>query len=434
MYTFEKSKELYERSCHSLAGGVGSSFRKEMKPLPLFMKSGNGSRLLDVDGNEYIDFGVHFGPLILGHSDPDVLDAARAQLEKGYYYGAQHPLEIALSELMQDIIPCADLVQFSNTGSEAVHLALRLSRAYTGKKKIVKFIGHYHGWHDNILVSVHPGEKDPASLIRFRGQAESLGQSERVLDDIIVLPWNDFEAISDAIDLYKDEIAAVIMEPMMGNSGVIFPQSGYLQRVRNLTEENNIVFIFDEMITGFRIALGGAQEYFGVVPDLAVYGKALGGGFPISGIAGKKEIMDLIAQGKVRHSGSYNTNPLSMAGAYAVVSKLKNNPAIFTGMNQLGEKLISSIRTLAGEAKMDVLVQGPGPIFFVYFTDLPAISNYADYERQNFELRSSFGEELTLRGIMPNPGGRWYLSAAHTAEDIEVTISKIREVLDILKK
>jgi len=387
--------------------------------------------LWDVDGNEYIDYGVHFGPLILGHGDPEALEAARSQLDRGYYYGAQHRLEIDFAELLKGIIPCGELVQFSNTGSEVVQISLRLARAFTGKKKIVKFIGHYHGWHDAILVSVHP--REPGDGL-YRGQTECLGQSEKVLEDILVLPWNDAEALSNAIHRHKDEIAAVIMEPMMGNSGVNFPRPGYLELARELTQKHGIVLIFDEMITGFRIALGGAQEYFGVVPDLALYGKALGGGFPISCFAGKKEIMDLIAEGKVQHSGSYNTNPLAMAGAYAVVSKLNNNPGIYAGMYELGEKLKSGIQILAEEARVQVLVQGPAPIFYISFLSQPAMWDYADYMKQDFALRNAFAEELALRGILPNPGGRWYLSAAHNEGDIEETLAKIGEVLRVLKK
>ena len=436
MYSFEKSKELYRRSSLSLAGGVGSSFRKAMKPFPLFIDRGKGSRLMDVDGNEYIDFGVHFGPLILGHGDAEVLEAAREQLEKGVCYGAQHRLEVEFADLLTEIIPCGDLVQFSNTGSEAVQMALRLSRAYTGRKKIVKFVGHYHGWHDSILVSVHPKKEDlqEAEDVGLKRIAESLGQTERVLDDIIVLPWNDVEAVSRVLTRHKDEIAAVIMEPMMGNSGVNFPDEGYLERVRDLTRENGIVFIFDEMITGFRIALGGAQEFFGVVPDLAVYGKALGGGFPVSAIAGRKEIMDLISRGEVRHSGSYNTNPLSMAGAHAVVAKLKKNPGIYERMNRLGEQLMSRAESLAREGGIPLLAQGRGPIFYLFFTGLTRVRDYDGYLQQDFKLLQNFIEELAQRGVMPNPGGRWYLSAAHTEEDIEEAAAKIGEVLHIVKE
>jgi len=426
----ETSKLMFERSKKSLAGGVNSNGRAAEKPVPLFFERANGSKIYDVDGNEYIDYVLGWGPLILGHNHPSVINAVKEQLNKAVIYGAQHELEIKLSEKLQQIIPCAELVTYNNTGSEAVLVAMRLARAYTGREKIVRFEGHYHGWTESIHVSSdflslqEAGARESPTGVLTRGQPKS------VLRDIIVLPWNDLSILEAAINEKGSEIAAVITEPVM-QRGVILPRKGYLERLRNLCTRNNIVLIFDEVVTGFRIALGGGQEYFGVVPDLAVFSKGMGGGFPISCVAGKEEIMDLIARYEVLHAGTFNGHPVCMAAAYATVLELeKDNGRVYKRLFDLGKKLVEGIREIGKRLNFKLLVQDIGPLFYVFFTDLDSVIDYRASLGRDKDTYSRFATALVERGILTlTSQGRWYLSAAHTEDDIELTLRAVKEAL-----
>lgn len=422
-----RSQEMFKRSCEFIAGGVNSAMRGEMKPFPVFFERGEGSKIYDVDGNEYIDYALSFGPLILGHRPINVVKAVKKQIDKGWIYGAQHELEINLSEKLVQIIPCAELIRYSNTGTEAVQTALRLARAYTGKNKIIKFEGHYHGWADNILVSYHPKLEEAGPIEAPCPLLTSAGQTESILQDIIILPWNNLAVVEETIKRHKDEIAGIITEPMMCNSGVIYPAEGYLEGLRKITAENEIILIFDEVITGFRLALGGAQEYFGVIPDIAVFSKAMAAGFPISCVAGRKDIMNLITQGKVVHAGTFNSNPVSLAAAYATIRELeKNSGEIYKRMFSLGKRLKEGIKEIAEEIKFPVLLQGPGPMFHLFFTRRETVNNYRDYLESDMETYGKFIEYLLYEGIFSLNRGVWYLSAAHSDNDIERTLEAIR--------
>lgn len=430
MYNVKTSKLMFERSKKSLAGGVNSNGRAAQKPVPLFFERGQGSKVHDVDGNEYIDYVLGWGPLILGHNHPSVINAVKEQLDRGVLYSAQHELEIRLSEKLQQIISCADLVTYNNTGSEAVLVALKLARAYTGREKIVRFEGHYHGWSESIHVSSdflsleEAGPRESPLGVLTRGQPKS------VLKDIIVLPWNDLPMLEAAIDEKGSEIAAVITEPIM-QRGVILPRKGYLEGLRDICTRNDIVLIFDEVVTGFRFALGGAQEYFGVVPDLAVFSKGLGGGFPISCVAGKREIMDLVARYEVLHAGTFNGNPISMAAAYATILELeKDNGRVYERLFDRGRELAEGIREIGKRLNLSLLVQDFGPLFYVYFTDLDSVVDYRATLARDKETYSRFATALVERGILTlTSQGRWYLSAAHTEDDIEFTLQAVQEAL-----
>jgi len=409
--------------------------RMEMKPFPIFFEKGKGAIIYDVDGNEYIDYTLSFGPLILGHRPIGVVKAVKEQLGKGWIYGAQHELEIKLSEKLIQIIPCAELIRYSNTGTEAVQTALRLARAYTGKNKIIKFEGHYHGWMDNILVSYHPKLKEAGPIEAPYPLLTSSGQAKSVIQDIIILPWNNLAVVEETIRKHKDEIAGIITEPMMCNSGVIYPAEGYLEGLRKITAENKIVLIFDEVITGFRLALGGAQEYFGVIPDIAVLGKAMAAGFPISCVAGRKDIMNLITQGKVIHAGTFNSNPVSLAAAYATIKELgKDNGAIYKRIFKLGKRLKEGIKEIAEEIKFPVLLQGPGPMFHLFFTNKKAVNHYRDYLESDVKTYGKFIEHLLDEGIFSLNRGIWYLSAAHSNNDIDRTLEAIGRTIRHLSK
>lgn len=425
MASVKRSQQMFGRAKRSLAAGVSSNVRAS--GMALFFDHASGPRLYDVDGNEYVDYALGQGPVILGHCAPLVTEAVQRALERGQLYAGQHELEIILSEKLQELIPCAELVRYSNSGSEAVHAALRLARAYTGRDMVVKFEGHYNGWFDDVLISVHP----PVDLAGHREHPRcipgSMGQPQRVLKDTLVLPWNDLEVLERAMDKHGDKVAALIMEPIMCNTGCILPSEGFLEGVRVLCNRYGIVLIFDEIITGFRVGLGGAQSYFGVVPDLATFGKAMANGFPISCLAGKRELMELIADGRVNHSGTYNSNVAVMAAAVASVTELeKDGGRVYDHITKLGLSLMGGLaERFDGESGRDILVQGPGPMFHLAFTSRDSIVDYRTFLDCDMNAYERFVEFLLDEGVRIIPRGIWYLSAAHTEEDIKLTLEAV---------
>jgi glutamate-1-semialdehyde 2,1-aminomutase len=395
-------------------------------PPPLFFERGRGARIYDVDGYEYVDYVLGQGPLILGHSPATILEAVEGALHQGQLYAGQHPLEIALSEKLQQIIPCADLVRYSNSGSEIVQAALRLARAYTGRQKYVKFEGHYHGWFDNVLVSVHPALDAAGPYKAPHVVPASAGMAQSVLDDVIVLPWNDLALLEETLDQHGDEIAAVIMEPIMCNTGCVLPRSGYLEGVRTACDRHGAVLIFDEIITGFRVGLGGAQSYFGVTPDLATFGKAMAAGFPVSCLAGKHALMELISTGEVNHSGTLNSNVMAMAAALATVEALEEGD-VYEQLSARGQRLAAGVQEAAADAGLNVYVNGPGPMFHVAFTGGESYHDYRSFaEQHDVERCQHFVELLLDEGARTIPRGLWYLSTAHTDEDVALTLAAVR--------
>src|ERR1700722_8189885 len=319
--SWNRSNQLLERSKKSLAGGVSSPFRGAF-PATLFFQDAVGSRLLDVDGNWYIDHVLAWGPLILGHKHPAIVKAVEQAALSPHNYGAQHELEFILAEQLCSLIPCAERVALTSSGSEAVQLAMRLARGFTGRNLIVKFEGHYHGWMDSALLSYHPSKSDMGPGDAPRAVLGSAGQVRNAAENLIILPWNDRQALIQQFALRGSEIAAIITEPVLCNSGCIMPDEGFLAELRRITSEYQALLIFDEIITGFCIATGGAQSVFGVIPDLATFGKAVGGGLPLSVVAGRKDILEQIPAGRVIFGGTFNGNSLSLAGAKATLAEL----------------------------------------------------------------------------------------------------------------
>ena len=431
---FDKSRELYERARKSHAGGVGSSSRMPERPHPLFFERGKGSKLYDVDGNEFIDYWLGYGPAIFGHAPDFLIDAVADSLKKGQTYAGSHELEITVSEIMQKVVPCADLVHYANSGTEADQVAIRLARGFTGKNKFIKFEGHFHGWADNISYSHHPtlDEAGPEESPNPIPDAGGIGQG--TADDVIILPWNNTEILRDTIERRGDEIAAIITEAIMCNTNHIFPNPGFLEEMRRLCDEHGILLIFDEVITGFRVALGGAQELLGVTPDLATYGKAMAGGFAVSMIAGKQDVMSQLETGAVFHGGTLNSNVTSMAATHAALNKLtENNGAIYKHLYATSAKLIEGLRRLAEKHEQPMIIQGPGPTFYISFTEAEEITDYRNHV-QNFddEKYQRFRIAMLERGIRLIPRGQWYVSMAHTDEDIEKTLAAADEVLATL--
>jgi glutamate-1-semialdehyde 2,1-aminomutase len=431
MRKFTGSSQMLRQARSYLAGGVSSMMRAASKPQPLYFKSAAGTKVVDVDGNRYIDYTLAWGPLILGHSHPTILKAVRDQLRKFQLLGAQHSLEGAVARKICRLIPCAELVAFSNTGSEAVQLALRLSRAFTRRQKIIKFEGHYHGWMDNVLVSYHPKPPFPSDS---QPAPATEGQETAALGNILVLPWNDLRALEKCLKDHRHEIAAIIMEPILCNSSCLMPVQGYLQGIRDLATQHGIVLIFDEVITGFRTASGGAQSLLGVVPDLATFGKAIAGGFPLSVVAGKREIMELIVQGRVVHAGTFNGAPISLAAADATLEVLSaNRGAALRSTQNVGKTLMKGIQDSAEAAGIPVLLNGVGSAFHVSFTERTEMRTYRDTLDANAQLRDAFIEAMLQEGVYLLPDGRWYVSAVHTKSDVVFTLQAVRKALARIK-
>lgn len=426
MYTLKNSSALFEQSRQYLAAGVSSNLRLAMKPLPIFIKHAQGARFTDVDGNEYVDYIMAYGPQILGHGHEVIVNAIKQQVEIGQTYGVQHHGEIELAQLITRYVPCADLVSFSSTGSEAVQVALRLSRAYTGRSKVIRFNGHYHGWIDTIFTDPVDESDDSISLPVRQGTA---GQNQNALQDIVVLPWNDELALTRYLAEHGHEIAAIITEPVMCNSGCIRPKPGYMQKMRELTMKYGIVLIFDEVITGFRLALGGAQEVLGITPDLVTLGKAVAGGLPLSAVGGRKELMSLIADNRVNHMGTMNGNPLCTAAAIASIRYLaEEDGRAYAEMDRLATCLVEQMNALAKQYSLPLLINRQGPVFHTMFTQESEVTRFQQFQQRDADRFSRFAEQLLLSGIAVRPSGLWYVSAAHTQADIDHTLSVVHHV------
>lgn len=418
-----------------MAGGVSSHFRMGGSPHPLFFKKGIGSRIYDIDGNEYLDFTLSQGPLILGHSHPEVLRKVGEEMNLGQLYAGQHELELELAEKLQKLIPCAELIRFSNSGSESVQAALRLARGFTGRKKYIKFEGQYHGWFDNVLISQHPSKESAGELDAPNKVLETGGQLPNVLDDIIVLPWNDLQAVEKTFAEIGTEIAAVITEPIMCNNGCIEPLPGYLQGLREICDRYSAILIFDEIITGFRMGLGGAQEFYGVIPDVATFGKAMASGFPISFLAGKKRVMEFIANGTVMHAGTYNSNNPSIAAAAATIDILESGgEPLYKRLRGLGLRLQEGLKRAAEETGHKVLISGPGQMTHLAFTSCQKLISYRDCLAIDGAKYGVFTKEMLDRGIRLIGRGIWYISAAHTEQDIDHAVNVAKEVFQVMKQ
>jgi glutamate-1-semialdehyde 2,1-aminomutase len=421
-----KSLGRYERAQGSLAGGVSSGLRRSARPYPLYFQEGHGSKVQDVDGNDYIDYGLAWGPLILGHSPAEVTEAIARQARLGFTFGAQHDLEFEVSERLAQIIPCAELVCYANSGTEIVQVALRLARAYTGRQKFLKFEGHYHGWDDSVLVSYHPTGNE---ITQHPDQPIGAGGGQRPHDDVIVVEWNDRAAVERAFVDRGPDISAVICEPLLCNSGCIPAEPGFLEFLREVTTLNSAVLIFDEVITGFRLALAGAQARYGVVPDLATYAKAIGGGLPLSVLAGKKQIMELIAKGTVVHAGTLNGNPIVLAAAKATLDTLaQEKGAVYADLERRGSRLRSGIEKRLRDRGIAVVTAGEAAVFHVAFMDRRA-RRYRDLLSADAQAYSDFVLALLDEGVLALPDGRWYCSVAHSDDDIDVTLAAVERAI-----
>ena len=433
----EKSRQLYERTLGVLIEASSSSSRgpANFGAYPIFMERARGSRIYDVDGNEYIDWMMAFGALPLGHAHPEVVEAISAGASSGAHFATATPIELEVAEMIQKIVPNAERVRFANTGTEAMMAAIRLARGVTGRPKLLKFEGHYHGWHDDLLVSsnVLPvtalGLKtDPVKI------ADSSGLNRTALDDTIVVPWNDLPALEDAIERHPGQIAAIITEGIMANMGVIPPQEGYLHGVQRLAKANGIVFVLDETVTGFRIAPGGCQEYYKLSPDLVTFGKALGSGLPVAALVGRAEIMDALQWGGVLHYGTHNGSRIGMFAARANLRVLtRDDNASFKHTWRVGDRLCSGLRELSAKKGIAAIVQNVGPMLQVMFTDRTAIEDYRDFCR--YVDRAAFQKfvlALFPFGVYASPSAALHsiVTLAHSDDDVDRTLDAAGKALE----
>jgi glutamate-1-semialdehyde 2,1-aminomutase len=424
---YTRSIELFQQAKQYFVGGVASSLHKaKTDKHPIYIEKGKGSKVWDIDGNEYIDYVGGFGPLILGYCPTAVDEAVIEQIHRGTVFAAPNELLNKVSEKLINAVPCAGIVAYQSTGTEANMLAFRIARAFTGKNKIVRFEGHYHGWSDEQLVSNAP---DSLSIMGPRNKPwrvmGSPGQLFRASEDIIVLPWNDPDLLETVFRRHGQEIAAVITEPVMCNCEVVYPKPGFLEALRSLTKDHEVLLIFDEVITGFRLSLGGAQEYFKVTPDLAVFGKAMAGGYPLSSVMGGKEIME----SGVKPRGTFNANPLSIAACFATLTELEK-PGVYNRIADTSREILNGIRTIAGKKQIPLYCDGEGSIWQIAFGIENRLADYRETFSVDKLTYQKLKQECFKRGLRLHPfRGRLYTSAAHTPEDIDRTLEIIEDAL-----
>src|SRR5258706_4997145 len=433
----ERSRQWYERAQHSLIEGVIAPSRGAAvySPGPVVLERGRGSRVGDLDGKEYIDFMMSFGALIQGHAHPKIVDAVSQTMAGGSHFAAATPAESEAAERFLRMVPSAEAVRFTNSGSEATMLALRLARAHTGRTKFLKFEGHYHGWYDPYCLNghSHPAEQlgPKENPTRF---PDSEGIPASVFDDVVLAPWNDLEALESVLRRHGRELAAVITEPIMANMGCILPRDEYLQKVCDLAHQYDALFILDEVVTGFRYAPGGCQQHYGLKPDLSTFGKALGAGFPVGAVAGPRAILDRMRWGSnmVLHYGTFNGHRLTMRVIAAHLDLLAANYGpLYKQLYGIGDAAITGLRDVFRRRKIASVVQGFGPMVQIYFTGRDAIHDYRDYCRYaHTATYSRFIHGLLDRGIYmtPSNGLHWIISTAHSMQDVEALLPAVDEV------
>jgi glutamate-1-semialdehyde 2,1-aminomutase len=432
----QESKRLFERTKRVLIDGGSSLSRGPANygEYPIFMRRGQGSRLYDVDGNEYIDWMMGFGALPLGHADPEITQAIAEGAAGGAHFATATDIELEVAELLQQIVPNAEVVRFANTGTEAVMAVIRLARGVTGRPKILKFEGHYHGWYDDVLVSSNPLPPEAAGLSGDLVKTpDSAGLNRHALDDTIVVPWNDLPALERAIQNHAGEIAVVITEGVMANMGVIPPEPGYLEGLQKLARQHGILFFLDETVTGFRIAPGGCQEYYKLKPDIVSFGKALGCGLPVAAFAGRADVMSALAGGSVLHYGTHNASRIGMFAARANLRKLtRDGGGAFRYIWNLADQLGTGITDLFRRTGTAAIVQRIGPMFQIMFTERKAIRDYREFcqyvDRRKYQR---FSWKLFEHGIYTSPAATLHsiVTLAHTASDVEKTLTAMEKAL-----
>lgn len=427
--TESKSKVLFERAKKILPGGVNSPVRA-FEPYPFFVNFASGPKLYDADNKAYIDYCMAYGALLLGHANAEILDAVKVQLERGTLYGAPTEREVEFAELISQASPCMEMMRLVNSGTEATMHAIRTARGYTNRTKIVKFEGCFHGSHDNVLVKAGSG------AATF-GTPNSLGIPEETTQNTIVLPYNNIETLEETFKREGNQIAAIIVEPVMGNVGLILPVEDYLSYLRKITLEYGSVLIFDEIITGFRLALGGAQEYFGVTPDMATLGKVLGGGFPLAAFGGKREIMQNISPvGKVYQAGTFSGNPVSVAAGLAILNVLKHKKnQIYPKLEKNAAELAKTLTDQVQAYEFPAQVYNIASMYQIFFTNDQVI-DYACAKHSDTAMFNTYFHELLKQGVFipPSQFETCFVSEAHTEDDLKFTADTFEKALAAASK
>ena len=415
---YTNSKRLFEEACELIPGGVNSPVRafKAVGDYPVFIERGEGAYLYDVDGNKYVDYICSWGPLLLGHQPEAVSKAVMEALTKGSTYGAPTGIEVEMAKKIVDAVPSVEMVRMVSSGTEATMSALRLARGYTGRNKIVKFEGCYHGHADHLLIKAGSG------ALTF-GVPSSPGVPESIASETLTAQYNDIDSVKALFAQYPDQIAAVIVEPIAGNMGLVLPKEGFLEGLREVTAENGALLIFDEVISGFRASFGGAQKVYNIMPDLTCMGKIIGGGLPVGAYGGKKEIMMHVAPvGPVYQAGTLSGNPLAMAAGMAILDELAK-PGVYEEIEAKTKKLVQGLQTAADKAGVKIALNQSASLFTIFFTETP-VDSYQAAMTSNTEQFKVFFQAMLGQGfyLPPSQFECWFVSQAHSDEDIENTI------------
>lgn len=418
-----RSKKLYERARRVIPGGVNSPVRafKSVGGQPVFVKRGEGCRIFDEDGNSYIDYVCSWGPLILGHAHPSVVEAVKRAAQNGTTFGASTAIEVELAEMIVDAVPSIELVRLVNSGTEALMSAIRVARGFTNRAKVIKFEGCYHGHSDGLLAKAGSG-------VATLGLPDSAGVPPSVTSDTITLPYNDIDYVREVVGRVGSEVACIVIEPIAGNMGVVPPNPGYLEALRELCDRNHILLIFDEVITGFRVARGGAQELYGVAPDITAFGKIIGGGLPIGAYGGRREIMECVAPlGPVYQAGTLSGNPIAVSAGIATLDILRR-PAFYQELQKKADALARGLAQAAEDAGIPTRINSVGSMMTLFFSADP-IYDYASAKKSRTDLYARFFNEMLQRGVYlaPSQFEAAFISSAHDISDVEKTITAARE-------
>ncbi|WP_026074646.1 glutamate-1-semialdehyde 2,1-aminomutase [Brevibacillus massiliensis] len=427
----ERSARLHEEALEVIVGGVNSpsrSFKAVGGGAPVVMEKANGAYFWDVDGNRYIDYLAAYGPIITGHAHPHITKAITRAAENGTLYGTPTPWEIQFARMIREAIPSMERIRFNNSGTEAVMTCIRVARAYTGRTKIMKFAGCYHGHSDLVLVAAGSG---PSTL----GIPDSAGIPQSIADEVITVPFNDAEAFADAVKRWGSETAAVLVEPIVGNFGIVSPRPGFLEAVNRIAHEAGMLVVYDEVITGFRFCYGGAQNLLGVEPDLTALGKIIGGGLPIGAYGGRREIMEQVAPlGPAYQAGTMSGNPASILAGIACLEVL-GQPGVYEELDRLGGLLEQGIRAAAQRYGVEIQLNRLKGALAVYFTDQPVI-DYDGAQNADGELFARFFRLMLDEGIClaPSKYEAWFITTAHTEADIQATIAAVERSFQKLQQ
>lgn len=426
-----KSQKLYEQAVNYIPGGVNSPVRAflSVNDFPRFIERADKCYIFDADGNKYIDYVCSWGPMILGHNNKDILKSILNSAEKGLSFGAATEKELEMAQLICNLIPSIDMVRMVNSGTEAVMSAIRLARGYTGKNKIIKFDGCYHGHSDSMLVKAGSG-------VMTGSIAGSLGVTENCIKDTLSAVYNDIESVYKMFEKYKNDIAAVIIEPVAANMGVVLPENNFLNKIRNICTENKALLIFDEVITGFRLGIDGAQGYFNIKPDLTTFGKIIGAGMPVGAFGGKKEIMEMIAPcGGVYQAGTLSGNPIAMSAGITQLKILRDNPEIYKNINENSLKLFKGIENIIKQTKSKCTINYIGSIGSLFFTD-NKVENYNTALISDTKKYADYFKYMLQNNIYiaPSQFEAMFVSKEHNEEIIDLTLKHIEEALIKIKK